>query len=307
MTVYEKENGTVKGEGKETFYVYGSGLIYEKTGDSILYHHYNNLGSTILLTTGTFAYKEVVDIIAHDGVTELAHVTITPQDELSVDGDQGATAGTDSDASESETIDSTTNHPYFVVGYGYVDAGNLRTGDTILLANGEKGTVKSVDIEFLEEPVTVYNFEVKDWHCYFVGEVGLLVHNMQNDGCGVAAEAAGSAAGNAAGKTGGNSGKGGSKYVKASFWERIRTKTAKVGDINPNPLDEFSNPKIGPNESAVSRYIKEINTNGTISEPIEVQKLSSGGYEIVNGHHRWLAAIKTGLKEVPIKIVNYEN
>ena len=85
---------------------------------------------------------------------------------------------------------------------------------------------------------------------------------------------------------------GGSKYVKASFWERIRTKTAKVGDINPNPLDEFSNPKIGPNESA---------------EPIEVQKLSSGGYEIVNGHHRWLAAIKTGLKDVPIKIVNYEN
>ena len=65
--------------------------------------------------------------------------------------------------------------------------------------------------------------------------------------------------------------------------ERIRTKNAKVSDINPNPLDEFSNPKIGPNESAVSKYIKEINTNGTISESIEVQKLASGGYEIVNG------------------------
>ena len=104
-----------------------------------------------------------------------------------------------------------------------------------------------------------------------------------------------------------SAGQGGSKYVKASFWERIRTKTAKVGDINPNPLDEFSNPKIGSNESAVSKYIKEIKTNGTISEPIEVQKLASGGYEIVNGHHRWLAAIKTGLKDVPIKIVNYEN
>ena len=84
--------------------------------------------------------------------------------------------------------------------------------------------------------------------------------------------------------------------------ERIRTKNAKVSDINPNPLDEFSNPKIGPNESAVSKY-----TNGTISESIEVQKLASGGYEIVNGHHRWLAAIKTGLKNVPIKIVNYDN
>ena len=188
-------------------------------------------------TTGTFAYKEVVDFIAHDGVTELAHVTITPQDELSVDGDQGATAGTESDASESETIDSTTNHPYFVVGYGYVDAGNLRTGDTILLANGEKGTVNSVDIEFLEEPVTVYNFEVKEWHCYFVGEAGVLVHNMKKGGCGVAAEAAGSAAGNAAGKTGGNSGKGGSKSVHGN--SKISTKpqhgyeiyNKKTGDV----------------------------------------------------------------------------
>ena len=35
--------------------------------------------------------------------------------------------------------------------------------------------------------------------------------------------------------------------------------------------------------------------------------LSSGGYEIVNGHHRWLAAIKTGLELVPIIIKNYEN
>ena len=167
--------------------------------------------------TGTFAYKKVVDVIAHDGVTELAHVTITTHNKLSVDGDQGATAGSESDESESETIDSTTNHPYFVVGYGYVDAGNLRTGDKILLANGEKGTVKSVDIEFLEEPVTVYNFEVKDWHCYFVGEAGVLVHTMKKGGCGVAAEAAGNAAGNAAGKTGGNSGKGGSETTNALF------------------------------------------------------------------------------------------
>ncbi len=100
---------------------------------------------------------------------------------------------------------------------------------------------------------------------------------------------------------------GGSKDVKASLWERMTTKTANVKDLHPNPLDEFSNPKIGPNESAVSKYIREIITEGTITEPIEVQKLASGGYEIVNGHHRWLAAIKVGLQKVPIEIVNYEN
>ena len=105
-------------------------------------------------TTGRFAYKEVVDVIAHDGVTELAHVTVG-----------------------GETIDSTTNHPYFVVGYGYVDAGKLIEGDIVLLADGEEAKVEKVEIEFLTEPVMVYNFEVKDWHCYFVGEAGVLVHN----------------------------------------------------------------------------------------------------------------------------------
>ena len=129
-------------------------------------------------TTGRFAYKEVVEVIAHDGVTEPAHVTVG-----------------------GETIDSTTNHPYFVVGYGHVDAGNLIEGDTILLANGEEAKVEKVEVEFLTEPVMVYNFEVKDWHCYFVGEAGVLVHN------GSCANASG--AGIIGGDTIGNSGEGG--------------------------------------------------------------------------------------------------
>ncbi len=72
----------------------------------------------------------------------------------------------------------------------------------------------------------------------------------------------------------------------------INNKKANVNDLHANPLDEFSNPRIGPSDSAVSRYMKEINTTGRLSEPIEVQKLSTGGYEIVNGHHRWLSAQK---------------
>ena len=98
-----------------------------------------------------------------------------------------------------------------------------------------------------------------------------------------------------------------SKFKKATIWERTGVKKVSVNKLHANPLDEFSNPKIGPCNSAVSKYIKEINTTGKLSEPIVVQKLSSGGYEIVNGHHRWLAAIKTNLKEVPIIIKNYHN
>ncbi len=97
------------------------------------------------------------------------------------------------------------------------------------------------------------------------------------------------------------------KYQKASLWERIVKRKADVNELHPNSLDEFSNPKVGPCESAVSKYIKEINQNGKLTNPIEVQKLVNGGYEIVNGHHRWLAAIRTGLKKVSIRIKNYSN
>ena len=30
----------------------------------------------------------------------------------------------------------------------------------------------------LESPVKVYNFEVEDFHTYYVGETEVLVHNM---------------------------------------------------------------------------------------------------------------------------------
>lgn len=79
---------------------------------------------------------------------------------------------------ELETIDSTPEHPFYVEGKGWVEASSLHPGMTIWFANGTKGTVEDIANEGLEEPVTVYNFEVKDFHTYFVGECGVLVHNM---------------------------------------------------------------------------------------------------------------------------------
>ncbi len=54
VTRYEKTAG-VDGEitledGVTTLYVYGNGLIYEYNEHEVLYHHYNNLGSTTKLT-----------------------------------------------------------------------------------------------------------------------------------------------------------------------------------------------------------------------------------------------------------------
>jgi len=61
---------------------------------------------------------------------------------------------------------------------GWTDAVELRAGDMMLLLNGELVVVEQVQHEILESPVTVYNFEVEDFHTYYVSEISVLVHNM---------------------------------------------------------------------------------------------------------------------------------
>ena len=76
-----------------------------------------------------------------------------------------------------EVITSTQSHPYYVVGQGWTLAGNLRAGDILVMLNGEKVVLELVQHEILETPVTTYNFEVADFHTYYVGTYNVLVHN----------------------------------------------------------------------------------------------------------------------------------
>ena len=46
------------------------------------------------------------------------------------------------------------------------------------LANGENAKVEKLWVEALDEKVPVYNFEVAEYHTYYVSELGVLVHNM---------------------------------------------------------------------------------------------------------------------------------
>lgn len=59
----------------------------------------------------------------------------------------------------------------------WVIAGNLKAGHKVLLSNGKNGIISSVETEELDEPVATYNFEVEDYHTYYVGSEGILVHN----------------------------------------------------------------------------------------------------------------------------------
>ncbi len=55
---------------------------------------------------------------------------------------------------------------------------NLRAGDILVLSNCEFVVVEWIQHEILESPVKVYNFEVEDFHTYFVGKSSVWVHNM---------------------------------------------------------------------------------------------------------------------------------
>ena len=60
---------------------------------------------------------------------------------------------------------------------GFVGASDLKTGDKVRLQSGETAVVDSVEEIQLEQPIKVYNFEVEDFHTYYVSEQQVLVHN----------------------------------------------------------------------------------------------------------------------------------
>ncbi len=74
-------------------------------------------------------------------------------------------------------IDTTANHPFYVVGKGWVAAGDLVVGDEVYNLDETASAILGLEIEILDEPVLVYNLEVEDFHSYFVGCVPVLVHN----------------------------------------------------------------------------------------------------------------------------------
>ena len=78
---------------------------------------------------------------------------------------------------DGQDITTTPEHPFWVPQQGWTDAIELRAGDILLLSNGEYVIIEAVQHEILEAPITVYNFEVEDFHTYYVTGLSILVHN----------------------------------------------------------------------------------------------------------------------------------
>jgi len=128
-----------------------------KVGDKVRAYNYE---------TGETELKEVLNVWVKE-TDEILHVS----------------------TADGETIDTTTNHPFYVEEKGWVAAGDLEIGDVLVIADGDEVEVADIEIEKLAEPITVYNLDVADFDTYFVGEYGVLVHNscltVQNNKTGV--------------------------------------------------------------------------------------------------------------------------
>ena len=98
--------------------------------------------------------------------------------------------------------------------------------------------------------------------------------------------------------------------VRAGLLRRLLIRRVACKKLHPNPDDEFCSPTIGPNTGIISQYVSDFKRNGTHSfvgyemEPLIVEKIRPDGYLILNGHHRWAAAILSRQRNLPIKIVD---
>ena len=78
-----------------------------------------------------------------------------------------------------EEIVTTVDHPFYVKNQGFIKAGELAIGDELLDSNKNILLVENFDVELTGKPVTVYNFQVEDYHTYHVSGFGVLVHNAE--------------------------------------------------------------------------------------------------------------------------------
>ncbi|SDY28376.1 intein C-terminal splicing region/intein N-terminal splicing region [Amycolatopsis xylanica] len=73
------------------------------------------------------------------------------------------------------TLEVTRQHPFWVPGRGWTEAGALRPGDELLSRTGDRPVIATITARTVS--TTVYNFEVEGDHNYYITDAQLLVHN----------------------------------------------------------------------------------------------------------------------------------
>ena len=120
--------------------------------------------------TGEQAYKKVVRLFRNK-TDEWYHITANGEEIVCTGGHPFyvLNASEDRNAIRFDDREETNGK--------WITAKELKKDDKLLLSDGSYGIIKSIKVEKLSEPETTYNFEVADFHTYFVGTNEVLVHN----------------------------------------------------------------------------------------------------------------------------------
>ncbi|MBQ6382183.1 MAG: ParB N-terminal domain-containing protein [Clostridia bacterium] len=105
--------------------------------------------------------------------------------------------------------------------------------------------------------------------------------------------------------------------VKSGVLRRALITKVSCKKLHPNPEDEFCKPEVGPNYQIISNYEQQYRTRKKLGygydngltyheddDSLTVERVRPDGYMILNGHHRWAAAIRSNKRSVPVRIVN---
>ena len=71
----------------------------------------------------------------------------------------------------SSIITCSPEHPFWVMGKGWVEAGHLLPGFPLILEDGSKILIN--DMQSRQGIFTVYNIEVEGFHTYYVSELAV--------------------------------------------------------------------------------------------------------------------------------------
>jgi len=84
-----------------------------------------------------------------------------------------------------QELRTTDEHPFFVADRGWLEARSLSGGDEVIESSGGVSTVLAIEREEHRDGIEVFNFEVEDYHTYFVAQdesaAAIFVHNRCNN------------------------------------------------------------------------------------------------------------------------------
>ena len=134
-------------------------------------------GTLVLTATGLMAIEQInVGDLVYAADAETLEVSMKPVLETYIRETSNLVHLT----INGETIISTSDHPYYVKGKGFVNAESLWIGAKLIDNAGETHYIEQIYRESLDNcSKKVYNFKVDVQHTYFVGEHSILVHNAE--------------------------------------------------------------------------------------------------------------------------------